>query len=40
MKKFSISEGYLISSNREEKQKIEGKEISVIPAYKFLLKEF
>ena len=37
MKKFHIDEGYILSLNREEQHKIEGKKIIVIPAYKFLV---
>jgi len=38
MNNFNIKEGFVISRDVEIKQKIEGKEISVIPAWKWLLK--
>lgn len=38
MKKFKVKEGYVISPGREATQKINGKNISVVPAYKFLLR--
>ncbi|MEM7816016.1 MAG: ATP-binding protein [Candidatus Aenigmatarchaeota archaeon] len=38
MKKFKISEGTVISYRTEEKRKINKKTISIIPAFKFLLK--
>ncbi len=38
MKKFGVDEGYVISRDKEEKRKINGKTISVVPASKFLLK--
>lgn len=38
MKRFKVSQGYLISFNKEQKQKINGNSIFVIPGYKFLLK--
>jgi len=37
MKKFKVKEGYVISKSVEEKQKFDGKNISIIPAFKFLL---
>lgn len=37
MKKFKIYEGFIVSYKIEEKQKINGKTISVVPAFKFLL---
>ncbi len=37
MKKFGVNEGYIISYDREDKIKSEGKTIHVIPAFKFLL---
>lgn len=37
MKKFNVNESYVISHNKEAKQKIDGRIISVIPAFKFLL---
>lgn len=37
MDKFNTSKGYIISSGREEKQKIKDKTIVTIPAFKFLL---
>ncbi len=38
MKKFGVDEGYIISPNIEEKQRIDGKTISTVPAFRFLLK--
>lgn len=38
MKRFKINEGYIISYVEEEIKKIDGKTITVIPAFKFLLK--
>jgi hypothetical protein len=38
MKKFKVDRGYIISSNLEEEQIVDKKHISVIPAYKFLLR--
>jgi len=38
MKKFNVDIGYIISSDKEQTQKIDGKTIYVVPAYKFLLK--
>lgn len=38
MKKFKVNDGYIISLDKEQKQKINGKFIFVIPAFKFLLK--
>ena len=37
MKKFGVNEGRIISWEMEEKRDLEGKTISIIPAYKFLL---
>lgn len=37
-KKFKVNESYIISLEKEEQQKINGKVISIIPAFKFLLK--
>ena len=39
MKKFDITQGYVISHNLEEKRKSKGKIIFVIPAFKFLLEQ-
>ncbi len=39
MKKFGVNEGFVVSPDKEELQKIEGKTISVIPAFKFLLEK-
>lgn len=39
MKKFKATKGYVITPDREATQKINGKNISVIPAFKFLLKQ-
>ena len=38
MKKFKVNEGYVISPDKEGIQKTDGKIISLIPAFKFLLK--
>ncbi len=38
MKKFKVNAGYIISRNKEATKKLNGKVISVIPAFKFLLK--
>jgi predicted AAA+ superfamily ATPase len=38
MKKFKVNEGYLISSEKEQKQKINGNLIFITPGFKFLLK--
>ena len=38
MGKFKIDSGYIISYDREEEQKADGKVIHIIPAYKFFLK--
>ena len=38
MKRFKINECYIITLEKEEIQKINGKTISIIPAFKFLLK--
>ena len=38
MRKFKVSQGYVISTREEREQKIEDKTISIIPAFKFLLK--
>lgn len=37
MKKFGVEHAYIISSRKEEKHKINGKVVSVIPAYKFFI---
>lgn len=37
MKRFEVEEGYVISPDKEETQKIGGKVISVVPAFKFFL---
>lgn len=39
MKRFGVGQGCIVSPDREELQKIDGKTISVIPAFKFLLKK-
>lgn len=39
MKKFGINEGYVISPDKEGSQKTDGKTISIVPAFKFLLKQ-
>ncbi len=38
MKRFKVNEGYIISSEKEQKQKINGNLIFIIPGFKFLLK--
>ena len=38
MRKFKVDEGIIISKDKEEKQKSNKKIISVVPAYKYLLK--
>jgi hypothetical protein len=38
MKKFKTNKGYIISYDKEGKHKISGREITVVPAFKFLLK--
>ncbi len=38
MRKFKVSQGYVISTREEREQKIDDKTISIIPAFKFLLK--
>jgi len=38
MKKFKVNQGYVISTREEREQKIDDKTISIIPAFKFLLK--
>ena len=39
MRKFSISEGIVITRIKEEKHKVDGKHILFIPAFKFLLRD-
>lgn len=39
MRKFKVNKGSIISYDTEEKRKIGGKQILIIPAFKFLLKE-
>ncbi len=39
MKKFNLKEGLIVSSDIEDKLKVKGNEVKVIPAYKFLLRE-
>jgi predicted AAA+ superfamily ATPase len=38
MKKFKVNEGYVVSPDKEGKQKINEKIISIVPAFKFLLR--
>lgn len=38
MRKFNVNDGLVISSTLEERRKVDSKRISVIPAFKFLLK--
>ena len=40
MNKFKVSQGYVISLSQEREQEIAEKKISVLPAYKFLLRWF
>lgn len=40
MNKFKVSKGYVISLSQEREQEIAEKKISVLPAYKFLLRWF
>jgi len=37
MKKFNVKKGYILSPNKEEKLKVEGMVIEIVPAFKFLL---
>lgn len=37
MKKFEIDKGYVVSRDKEETRKMDGKTVSVVPVYKFLL---
>lgn len=37
MKKFKTDKGYIVSSHQEGARKVDGKTISIVPAYKFLL---
>jgi len=37
MNRFKVEKGYVISRDKEETQKIGGKLISVVPAFKFFL---
>ncbi|VVB89082.1 AAA domain protein [uncultured archaeon] len=39
MKKFKVTEGYIVSHGKEEQLKIEDFTINVVPAFKFLLRE-
>ena len=39
MKKFNVSKGYVVSLDKEEDKTIDKKIISIIPAFKFLLKD-
>lgn len=39
MKKFKVKKGYIISSEKEQIQKIDKRIISIVPAFKFLLKQ-
>jgi hypothetical protein len=38
MKKFRVDKGFIISWDKEGEQQINGNVISIIPAYKFLLR--
>jgi len=37
MKKFDIEQGYILSYDKEEERKVDGKIIKIIPAFQFLL---
>lgn len=37
MNRFKVEKGYVISRDKEERQKIGGKLISIVPAFKFFL---
>jgi predicted AAA+ superfamily ATPase len=37
MNRFKVEQGYVVSTDKEETQKIGGKRISVVPAFKFFL---
>jgi predicted AAA+ superfamily ATPase len=37
MRKFKVEKGYVVSLDREETRKVDGRSISIVPAYKFLL---
>ncbi len=39
MKKFKVTEGYIVSHEKEEQLKIEDFTINIVPAFKFLLRE-
>ena len=39
MRKFNMKEGVIITQNKEEKHKVNGLDISFVPAFKFLLKD-
>lgn len=39
MHKFKVDEGYVISRSNEEKKRIKGKQILIIPSFKFLLSD-
>lgn len=39
MRKFKVNEGYIVSPEKDEEQKIDGKRIRIIPAFKFLLQQ-
>ena len=38
MKKFNVNDGVVVTQNKEEKHKANGKQILLIPAFKFLLR--
>src|SRR3989344_3288396 len=40
MKKFNVSKGYVVSLDKEEDKKIDKKIISIVPAFKFLLRDY
>jgi len=37
MRKFSIKKGYIVSRDIEEKREVDGKEIFIVPAYKYFM---
>jgi predicted AAA+ superfamily ATPase len=39
MKQFGVSRGYIVSYEKEGEQSVDGRKISIVPAYKFLLKD-
>ncbi|MEM2909245.1 MAG: ATP-binding protein [Candidatus Bilamarchaeaceae archaeon] len=39
MRKFDIDEGFVVSSEKEEERRVNGRTIHIVPAFKFLLKQ-